>query len=128
MTLSDTIITGVVIVILLSFFVAFTDYTIPVMAKLDQNNICRDYATLLAAEGRLNAAETAALTSELTARGFESVVISVTAPEGLKFKDIIHFEVSAVFRSRQTTGLFSREEIEIPCRYEADMIYRKYVN
>jgi hypothetical protein len=127
-TASDAITTGIVVAILLSFFVAFTDYTIPVMAKLDQNSICKGYATLIASEGRLEDTEISALRNALTERGFESVVIEITAPEGLRFRDVVRFVVTATYKSRQSTGLFSREVIDIPCRYEADLIYRKYVN
>jgi len=124
---ADSIVTSIVIVVILCILVMFMDFAIPLFMKLDFNRTSKMYATLVAAEGELTPEQVTAFKQTLEERGFENIVITVDNTSGFKFGDPINFSVMTTIKSHRRTSVFDREEYQIPCQFETELHYRKYI-
>lgn len=125
---SNTLTLGIVLVILVSFFVAVVDMTYPIISKSRFDETCRQYATLVAAEGDLSEDALLDLKGELESIGFEDIDIQIQYLEPLKFNDDITFQVKAGLKNKITRYIFFREDVVLPCTYKMVLTYRKYQN
>lgn len=86
-----------VIAILVSLFL----YQIPGNLKINFDNICDKYYTLLVAHGSLSAAEINSLTTELSNNNFKNVTVSVT---GADWGGEVHLVVNVNIEFKQVFG------------------------
>jgi len=127
MSISNVLILGIAMVLLLCLLVFSMELFIPLQVKLGIHQVCRPYLYTLEARGALDPVEIDNIEEELEELGLESLSISVEK-SGEKFGDIISFRVEGRYKQDRMVQLFIRENQTLEFLYEKKISLRKIIN
>ena len=125
---SNSVVLGIVLVVLMSFFVGIVDLTIPIVAKLRFDEVCRNYAVFIAAEGELTSEEKIEFKNELEKIGIDEIEIELSNTEQLRFNEDFQLDVRGILTFNTIKNIFQKGEEKVPCHYTLSIRYRKYTN
>lgn len=121
------IVLGIILVVFVAFVVIGLDYIVPVYIKMSMNDICRDYALILAANGTLEESEKQAIKTNIEALGVETVFITISG-DHFKQGDMIDFGVEGTYKGGFLDSLFKRSERDYQFTFKDKITYRRIWN
>lgn len=120
------VVTGVILVIMLSLSVYLFEFFLPLSAKADFDTACRDSLLRMENGGGLDGGDCGELQDELEAAGFTNIVVNATA--GARQGEQLTLHVEGDYSWNRLTELFKREDRDIRMIYEKTTMSRKVVN
>ncbi len=120
------VVTGVILVIMLSLSVYLFEFFLPLSAKADFDSACRDSLLRMENGGGLDGGDCSELQDELEAAGFTNIVVNATASARQGEQLTLHVEGD--YSWNRLTELFKREDRDIRMIYEKTTMSRKVVN
>ena len=128
MSISDVLVSGILLVIVLFLIVGFFDYILPLYKKYQFDSICRNYAWINEAQNGMDSSEVSALKEELLDIGVSDVSIEFVNKGNASRKDWINFKVEVKYVTGQFKGLFQRAKVALVFKYETKVMARRIVN
>lgn len=123
---AKVIVTGVILVIMVSLLVYFVEFFLPLSAKADLDIACRDTLLRMENAGGLGGSMRDELREELETAGFANIVIN--AAPSVRQGERLTLHVEGDYRWNRFTDLFKREDQIIRMVYEKTTMSRKVVN
>ena len=123
---AKAIVTGVILVIMVSLLVYFVEFFLPLSAKADLDIACRDTLLRIENAGGLSESIRDELRGELESAGFTNVVINAAA--SARQGEKLTLRVEGDYSWNRFTDLFRREDRIITMIYEKTTMSRKVVN
>lgn len=120
------VVTGVILVIMVSLLVYFIEFFLPLSAKADLDIACRDSLLRMETGGGLDGDDRRELQEELESAGFTGIAINATASARQGERLTLHVEGD--YSWNRLVDLFKREDRDIRMIYEKTTISRKVVN
>ncbi len=120
------VVTGVILVIMISLLVYFIEFFLPLSAKADLDIACRDSLLRMENGGGLDSDDRSELQEELEAAGFTNIVISAAA--NARQGEKLTLRVEGDYSWNRLTDLFKRGDRVIRMIYEKTTMSRKVVN
>lgn len=127
MGIDQTVVMGVVLVILLALFVTAFDYVIPMIVKFEFDAVCRDYILLSESQNGLSIIDYQDLIFEIEQLGLVDTRVKYGKIGEIKRGEVHVFEVEGIYKHNRFTSLFARTEKEIQFRFKQDYLARKIV-
>lgn len=123
---AKAIVTGVILVIMVSLLVYFVEFFLPLSAKADLDIACRDTLLRMENAGGLSGSIRDELKEELETAGFTNIVINAAASARQGEKLTLHVECD--YSWNRFTDLFKREAQIIRMVYDRTAMSRKVIN
>jgi len=120
------VVTGVIIIIMISMLVFMVELFIPLSKKADIDMLCRSTLLRMESAGGLGENEKLVLQSELERNGFNNV--QITATSNAKQGEMLTLHVEADYTYNKMTSLFKRENVTQRMVYRKSSMSRKVVN
>ncbi len=120
------VVTGVILVIMVSLLVYFIEFFLPLSVKADFDTACRDSLLRMENGGGLDGGDRSELQEELEAAGFTNIVVNATA--SARQGEQLTLRVEGDYSWNRLTELFKREDRDIRMIYEKTTMSRKVVN
>jgi len=127
MSIDQTVVMGVTLVLLLALFVAAFDYVIPLIHKFEFDVLCREFVLLCESQNGLSTDDFQRLTLALEQLGLLENHIESGKIGAVKRGEIHVFEVESTFVHKRLTSIFTRAEKEIQFRFRQDYLARKII-
>lgn len=127
MEISNVIVLGVVILILLAFTVFIMEMFLPLQLKSGVHEICRPYLYILEANGDLEPMDIKKIESHLKEIGLETVVVTLER-QGHKFGDLVTLSIKGIYNHQPMVNLFKRAFESLEFNYEKQISVRKILN
>ena len=119
MGLSDVIIGGIVMVLIVSVVVALMTLILPMYVKTEFDSICRRYALVIEAENGLSYENRQQLIQELKRIGVHNILVTSESENSVKRHEAMTFQVEGVYYGIQT---------EVPFMFQTKVLARKVFN
>ena len=118
--------TGFAIVLFAVLMVHAGEFFIPLSAKADFNNYCRNTLIKMEIEGGLDNEASARLHNRLSERGFSN--ISIYGTKSAKQSQELALKVEALYKYNKLTGFMSRTDADVMMVYSMTSVARKITN
>lgn len=128
MNVSDVLVTGVVLIILVIIITFMLEFFIPINKKIEFDRICSQYVFICDQNNGLTLDQKEALVDELQIHGFENIVYQIPALNEKAFNEQYLFHVQGDYDFKQLISLFSRQKKRITMEYDYNLINRKVIN
>jgi len=112
--------------LVLSLVLFFTEYFIPLSANFQFRAECRKTLLEMEEKNELTAAMRTQLQNALTEKDF--TVISISSPHTAKRGEYLNLKVIADYKYNRVTGLFKREEVTERMEYDKYTVARRVLN
>ncbi len=121
-----TIVTGIMLIIMVSILVCCIEFFLPISMKADLDMLCRGKLLEMENAGGLSVYKKQQLQSELENKGLTDVVVMAT--EDAKQGGMLTLRVEADYTYSKLVSLFKRENVKLRMIYNKASMSRKVVN
>lgn len=115
---------AVLLAVLVSFTVMGIEFIAPIITKSGFDHLCRDYMLIAEANNGLSSSHKKKFEEKLADIGVEQITVNVAGEGSVKRREILNFEVRAVFRYSGLHSLFERKAKEIKFNFRKSFLAR----
>lgn len=128
MDISQTVVTGIVIVIIVCISAATMTLVLPLYSEYTFSNICRNYGLVMETENGLSDANRQNLEAELMQMGMVDVTIEAPNPFEVSFNTMMPFKVKGTMNHDFFASIFERKKRALIFHFETNVLSRKVAN
>jgi hypothetical protein len=127
MGIDQSVVFAFLLIALIVIIVFSIDLIVPIVLKLEFDDICRHYLLLAESQNGLSTNDKMLLENKLTELGLETIHISSPNVNETMRGDVYEIDVHAVFRSEGFVSLFKRESQARTFLFKRRYIGRKII-
>jgi len=120
------IVTAVLLIIMVTLLVHFTEYFIPLSVKADMDMLCRSVLLKMENNGGLSPSDKEMLREELEKRGL--IVADVDGTPHASMGETLRLYVAGDYTYSKMVSLFRRKDVSVRMIYDKSTISRKVIN
>lgn len=128
MDISQTLVTGIVIVIIACISAATMALVIPLYAEYSFSTICRNYSLMMETENGLSDTNREKLEKELNQMGLVEVTIEAPRPYEMPFNKMMLFKVKGTMTHDFFISIFEKKKRVLTFQFESTVLSRKVSN
>ena len=127
MSIENTIILGISLIIICILFVSLFEYLLPMFVKLEFDDVCRTYFLIAEENNGLNAKEVDAITSQLSKMKIKDIKITCNGPNTARKGELSKIEIVGTYEYSGFLTLFKKTTKVVQLIFQKDYLARKIV-